>query len=176
MDGAVYASRMMNGFERDGDVVDSNCISDLLDGWVGGVIQASRDRVYGTAQYYALKMYSDHLGTTRLATEVTSPELQPGVRALDAVVTRSADGSMLFAKMSNADDTHALQVKVDLQNFAYAREVQAVVLSSAEPGERNTFAHPDAVQPQARVIRCSAMCQVELPPDSVMVLTFHKKK
>lgn len=46
MEGAVYASRMMNGLERDGNLVDANCISDLLNGWVGGVIQASHDRVY----------------------------------------------------------------------------------------------------------------------------------
>ena len=65
-EGAVYASRMMNGFERDGDIVDANAISDLLNGWVGGIIQASRDRVYGTPQFYAVQMYRDHLGTERL--------------------------------------------------------------------------------------------------------------
>ena len=45
MEGAVYASRMMNGFERSGNFVEANSISDLLNGWVGGVIQASRDRI-----------------------------------------------------------------------------------------------------------------------------------
>jgi alpha-N-arabinofuranosidase len=75
MEGAVFASRMMNGFERDGAVVDSNAISDLLNGWVGGIIQASRDRVYGTPQYYAIDMYIRHLGTERLETTHTSPEL-----------------------------------------------------------------------------------------------------
>jgi alpha-N-arabinofuranosidase len=102
MDGAVYASRMMNGFERDGDIVEANSISDLLNGWVGGVIQASRDRIYGTAQYFALKMYSEHLGTDRLFAEVTTPELAPGIKTVDAVATRSADGSEIFIKISNA--------------------------------------------------------------------------
>jgi alpha-N-arabinofuranosidase len=71
MEGAVFASRMMNGFERDGAVVDSNAISDLLNGWVGGIIQASRDRVHGTWQYYTIEMYSRHLGTERLETTHT---------------------------------------------------------------------------------------------------------
>ena len=99
MEGAVYASRMMNGCERESDTVEANCISDLLNGWVGGVIQASRDRVYGTAQFHAIKMYNDHLGTDRLHADVHSPELQRGVSSVDAVVTRSVDGANVFAML-----------------------------------------------------------------------------
>jgi len=174
MEGAVYASRMMNGFERDGDVVNANCISDLLNGWVGGIIQASRDRVYGTAQYYAFRMYSDHLGSERLFAEVTSPELQPGVKVLDAVVTRSEDGLRIFAKMSNADREHTLKVSVDLGSFSYAPDVQAAILSTTDPTKRNTFNNPDAVKPIHRDLLCSGVCTIEMPADSVAVLTFRK--
>jgi len=174
MEGAVYASRLMNGFEREGDIVDANCISDLLNGWIGGVIQASRDRVYGTTEYYALRMYSDHLGSERLFAEVASPELPTGVKALDAVVTRSEDGATVFAKMSNADREHALKVSVDLGSFNYAQNVQATILTSTDPMKRNTFNNPDAVKPINRGLHCSGVCMIELPADSVTVITFRK--
>ncbi len=172
MEGAVYASRMMNGFERNGDTIEANSISDLLNGWVGGVIQASRDRVYGTAQFYAIQLYNDHLGTERLYSRVESPELIPGVRSLDAIVTRNHDGSKMFVKMSNADKEHALQVQVDLGGFAYRPDVQFALLSAADSTQRNTFSKPDLVQPIEKSLHCVGLCEVKMPPDSVAVVTF----
>ncbi len=174
MKGAVYASRMMNGFERDGDVVEANCISDLLNGWVGGVIQASRDRVYGTAQYYALKMYSDHLGTDRLAVELTSPELQAGLSAVDGVATRSADGSRLFVKLSNADPRQAISTSIDLSGFPHSSHAELTLLTSIDPRRRNSFEEPNAVIPVEKQLRCGRDCKIVLPADSIAVLTFHK--
>ena len=174
MEGAVYASRMMNGFERDGDIVEANCISDLLNGWVGGVIQASRDRVYGTTQYYALKMYSDHLGTDRLAATLTSPELQAGLSAIDGVATRSADGSRLFVKLSNADPKHAISTSIDLSGFAHSSHAELTLLTSTDHRQRNTFEQPNAVIPVEKQVRCGRVCRMVLPADSVAVLTFHK--
>jgi alpha-L-arabinofuranosidase len=174
MEGAVYASRIMNGFERDGDVVEANCISDLLNGWIGGIIQASRDRVYGTPQYYALLMYRDHLGSKRLFAEVSSPELQPGVKALDAVVTRSEDGSTIFAKMSNADSEHTLKVNIDLGQFKYVPEVEATLLSATGLAIRNQFERPEAIKPSRKRMHCSGVCTVELPRDGVAVVSFRK--
>ena len=175
MEGAIYAARMMNGFEREADVVDSNCISDLLNGWVGGTIQASRDRIYGTPQFYAIKMYNDHLGQQRLQADIISPDLAPGVPALDAIVTRSPDGSTLFAKMSNADAHHALRTSIRLDGLRYAPTVQMTVLASTDPLERNTFASPKAVVPQTRTLHCANICTFALPRESVAVLTFHQR-
>jgi alpha-L-arabinofuranosidase len=174
MEGAVYASRMMNGFERDGEVVEANCISDLLNGWIGGVIQASRDRVYGTTQYYALLMYSDHLGAKRLSAEVTSPELQPGVKSLDSVVTGSEDGTVIFTKMSNADREHALKVSIELDKFHYAPEVEVILLRATSPRTRNHFESPDAIKPVRNTVHCSRVCNIVLPAEAVAVVSFHK--
>ncbi len=176
MEGAVYASRMMNGFERDGDIVDAICISDLLNGWVGGVIQASRDRVYGTPQYYALKMYTEHLGTDRLHTGITSPLLQPGVNGVDGVATRSRDGSRLFVLLSNADKTHAISTSVDITGFKHDPNVAMTLLASADPMQRNTFEDPSAIKPSDKSIHCEGTCSIDLPADSVAVLTFSKSK
>ena len=163
MEGAVYASRLMNGFERDGDVVDSNCISDILNGWTGGTLQVSRDRIYGTPQFYALKMYNDHLGTDRLHTEVTSPELEPKENAMDAIATRSADGDELYVKMSNANRTEAIVTSVQLKNFAYGPNVELELLAKTGPQARNTFEDPAKIVPSRRKIECKQACSVELP-------------
>jgi alpha-N-arabinofuranosidase len=171
MDGAVYASRMMNGFERDGDFVEANCISDLLNGWVGGIIQASRDRIYGSAQFWAVKMYSDHLGTERLHTETTSPELHPGVPTVDAIATRSADALRLYIKMSNADRTRAIRTHVELKDLQVRPNAEMTILTSAKPGERNSFEAQDAVKPKSSPLECLKKCNFTLPPDSVVVLS-----
>jgi alpha-N-arabinofuranosidase len=175
MDGAVYASRMMNGFERDGATVAANCISDLLNGWIGGEIQASRDRVYGTAQYYAVQMYGAHLGEERLQSTVRSPELSPGIASVDAVATRTSDGSRLFIKLSNADAMHALVTHFAVSGFAFQTEVVVDVLAAGRPLERNSFADPGAVAPVVRKISCGGNCTVTLPADSVAVLTFSRR-
>ena len=174
MEGAVYASRMMNGFERDGAIVDANCISDLLNGWVGGVIQVDRDRIYGTPQYYAVKLYSEHLGTDTLRTEIASPKLQDGTPAVDAVATRSTDGSQLFVKISNADTNRTVSTRIDLNGFTHSRKATLDILHASDPIQRNTFADPVAVVPHEKVVECSAVCVIELPPDSVAVLTLHR--
>ncbi len=175
MDGAVYAARAMDGFERDGETVEANSISDLLNGWVGGVIQASRDRIYGTAQYYALKLYADHLGTDRLHADVDSPEFAPGVKAVDAVATRSADGTKLFLKMSNADRQHGVAAHIGIAAFSHTRDAQLDLLSIGSPGLRNSFRNPNAVTPSQKKVRCGETCDLSLPPDSVAVLTLSRK-
>ena len=176
MEGAVYASRLMNGFERAGNFVEANCISDLLNGWLGGIIQSSRDRIYGTPQFYAIKMYNGHLGTDRLQTEVRSPALQTGVASLDAVATRSTDGSKLFVKVSNADLEHSVQAGLDIGGFSHTPYVQLTILSAPGPVKRNTFAMPDAVTPIDKTVPCSDSCAVALPSESVSILTFTKRQ
>jgi len=175
MEGAVYASRMMNGFERDGAIIDSNSISDLLNGWPGGIIQASRDRVYGTPQYYAIKLYSDYLGTDRVHTDTVSPELQPGTSAVDAVATRSTDGSRLFIKLSNADAGHTVTTSIAIDGFAYASKAKFTLLQAADRKQRNTFADPEAVVPHEQPINCVKGCVVNMPPYSVAVLAFQRR-
>lgn len=171
MEGAVYASRMMNGFERDGDVLEATAISDMLNGWVGGVIQATRDRIYGTGQYYAIEMYNGRFGTERVHSEVQSPALAPGIDAIDAIATRSQDRSRLFVKLSNAQ-LRPENVNFVVKGFAHRDVVEATVLAAAEPGARNTFSHPHAIQPAESKLQCGDSCTINLPADSVAVLTF----
>ena len=74
-------------------------VSDLVNGWSGGIIQASRHAVFVTPTYLAMKLYNEHLGAERLAARVSSTRLRQLDRGragpcLDVVASRSAtDGS-----------------------------------------------------------------------------------
>ena len=176
MDGAVYAARMMNAFERSGDQVSMTAISDLLDGWVGGIIQASRDRVYVTPQFYAIRMYRSHSGTDRLATVVKSPLLEavdPNLTgaALDVVANRSEDGKSIFIKLSNADLRRNFATTIVLGSKRIDPEAEEVLLSGATPESMNDFAHPDVIYPRTTTLHCATSCTLQMPPDSVAVLT-----
>ena len=171
MEGAVYASRMMNGFERDGDIVEANSISDLLNGWVGGIIQASRDRVYDTPEFYAVELYSHHLGTDLVSTTATSPALAGGLQSLDAIATRSPNGMELYLKMSNADPMNPLAVAIDVAGQNKLGKVTLDLLTATGGKTRNTFSAPHQVTPTQSVLHCASTCTFALPMDSVAILT-----
>ena len=172
MEGAVYASRMMNGFERVGDIVEANSISDLLNGWVGGIIQASRDRVYGTPQFYAVQLYGDHLGTDVIPASINSSFLDGAIQALDAVATRSQDAAEIYLKLSNADPVQSIATVIDIAGQDSLREVRVDLLAAADPRSRNTFSAPNQVIPAQKTLHCARSCKISLPPMSVATITF----
>lgn len=172
MEGAVYSSRMMNGFERDGDIVEANAISDLLNGWVGGIIQASRDCVYGTPEFYAVELYSHHLGTDRLEMKISSPKLAGGLPAIDAVATRSLDGSEIFLKLSNADPLHSIRTLAGVDGVNDLGEVKLEQLRAEGKAARNSFAAPRQIVPTEQRLRCTKTCKIDVPANSVAILTF----
>lgn len=177
MEGAVYATRIMNAFERSSEQVSMNSVSDLVDGWVGGIIQSSRDRVYVTPQFYAIAMYGSHLGNDRVAVKTESPVLasngtSQSVPAVDAVASRSADGRSLFVKLSNAESANAIKARISITGAKLGERAEEDLLSARNSEIQNSFSNPGAVQPVSTVIHCERTCEIVMPPDSVAVLTF----
>jgi len=160
---------MMNGFEREGDTVEANCIPNLLNGWVGAIIQASRDRIYGTSQFYAIEMYADHPGTNRLRATVESPELAPGGKSVDAVATRSVDGTKLYREKN-------VSLRVEITSVPHARAAEIETLRASTPAQRNSFSNPGTLVPSKQSIVCAERCNFELPSDSVAVLTVDRRE
>jgi len=52
MDAALYGARLMNVFERSNPLVGMSAVSDLINGWPGGIIQASRHGVFVSPLYH----------------------------------------------------------------------------------------------------------------------------
>jgi alpha-N-arabinofuranosidase len=175
MDGALYAARLMNVFERSGDIVAMTSVSDLVNGWAGGIIQANRHDLFVTSTYLVNQLYAEHLGKDRLAATVESPTFDTsregrGIPLLDAVASRSADGKEIFIKAVNADRERPLAVTISVQGSAIGPRALVKTVAARAPGAFNHFATPDAVSTQAREIEAGERFTVDLPPASASVL------
>ena len=76
MESALYGARLLNVFERSGDLVEMTAVSDLVNGWSGGIIQASRHDVFVTPTYLVIRLYNETLGRDRLAARVVVTDLR----------------------------------------------------------------------------------------------------
>ena len=68
LEAALYGARLMNVFERISPLVAMTAESDLVNGWPGGIIQASRHGAFVTPTYHLNLLYNRHRGQDRLKT------------------------------------------------------------------------------------------------------------
>jgi alpha-N-arabinofuranosidase len=176
MESAVYAGRLMNVFERSGDIVWMSAVSDLVNGWTGGLIQASRHALFVTPTYLVNSLYASHLGRERLSSTIQGPTFDStlegkAVPAVDAVVSRSADGKRIFIKAVNTDPANAIRANVSLKGVRVARQAQVETVNGESLATSNDFSHPDAVRIVTSKIGTGPLFTVMLPQHSVSVIT-----
>jgi alpha-N-arabinofuranosidase len=174
--GALYGARLMNVFERRSSLVGMSAVSDLVNGWPGGIIQASRHGVFVTPVYLVNRLYATHLGTDRLAVTVdgqtfSSTREGSDVPVLDVVTSRSADGRKIFVKAVNTDLEHPVQARISVRGarLSSSAVVERVVADSL--AAVNSFATPDAVRVTSDSIKAGNSFLLELPRHSVSVVT-----
>lgn len=177
MESALYGARLMNVFERS-DVVALSAVSDLVNGWPGGIIQASRHGVYVTPTYLVNQLYSEDLGTQRLAARVQSPEFDnsregKGVPYLDVVASRAPDQKRLFIKAVNTDPRRDLATTVRITGAEIAPRGILETVNGASEDAANSFATPGAVSIHRSEFRAGASFTVTLPSHSVSVLVLN---
>jgi alpha-L-arabinofuranosidase len=173
---ALYGARLMNVFERRGGLVTMSAVSDLINGWPGGIIQASRHGVFVTPLYLVNQLYAARLGAERLAAGVESPTFDSsregkGVPALDVVVSRSADGKRIFVKAVNADLTKPVNVRVKISGASIGPRAEVETVGADSPAAANSFATPPAVTVRRSTVGAGNDFVVELPQHSVSVVT-----
>ncbi len=166
----------MNVFERRSDVVAMSAVSDLVNGWPGGIIQASRHGLFVTPTYLVNQLYATHLGAERLAAKIDGPTFSSTregkhVPLVDIVASRSADGRKIFLKAVNTDMQRPLTARIRVRGARVSPSavVERVVANSLTAA--NGFATPDAVKLTRRSIEAGATFSLELPRHSVSVLT-----
>src|SRR5439155_9544507 len=149
MESALYGARLMNVFERSGDLVEMTAVSDLVNGWSGGIIQASRHDVFVTPTYLAIKLYNEHLGDERVAAEVTGPTFDTsregrGVPYLDVAASRSSRGRQLYLKAVNTNPRQPLRTTITVTGVAVrpGGHIQTLTRPSLQPA--NSCSHPEA--------------------------------
>lgn len=178
MDAALYGARLMNVFERSNPLVGMSAVSDLINGWPGGIIQASRHGVFVSPLYYVNQLYNEHLGAQRLKIALKGPVFQTSregntVPALDAVVSRSADGNRIYIKVINTDAGRAIETRIDLRGATVDPEAEWTVLAADDPKQYNSFATPGAISPRQEKLKAGNRFSIRLPQRSVSVITLH---
>jgi alpha-L-arabinofuranosidase len=173
---ALYGARLMNVFERQSDLVAMSAVSDLVNGWPGGIIQAGRHDVFVTPIYLVNRLYATHLGAERLVTRVDGPTLATTregneIPVLDFTASRSADGRRIFVKAVNTDLHWPLSARVELRGAQVSPDaiVKRVVADSLSAV--NGFATPEAVRVTQNPLRAGNSFSLELPRHSVSVVT-----
>jgi alpha-N-arabinofuranosidase len=176
MESALYGARLMNVFERSGDLVEMTAVSDLVNGWSGGIIQASRHEVFVTPTYLAIRLYNEHLGRDRLAARVTSPVFDSSkegtkVPVLDVVATRSADGRRLYVKAVNTSRDRALNTTITVAGATVGADGSMHTLTGPSLQAANSFRTPDAVTVRQSKVPGGSSFTIELPAHSVSVVS-----
>jgi alpha-N-arabinofuranosidase len=170
---ALYAARLMNVFERKSDLVGMSAVSDLVNGWPGGIIQSGRSGVFVTPIYLVNSIYASHRGADRLRTRIVGEKahVDGATATLDIVASRSADGRHIFLKIVNTDLSRAATPQITVHGAqvsptATAERVVADALTAV-----NGFATPEAIRLTRDSIAAGSRFALEMPPHSVAVVT-----
>jgi len=171
MESALYGARLMNVFERMGQLVEMSAVSDLVNGWPGGIIQADRHGVFVSPIYLVNKLYNDHRGDVRLASTVTSPTFDTSregakIPYLDVTVSRTADGKKIFIKAVNTSPSALVTTINTSVTKAVMQTITAPSLNAS-----NNFSTPDAISITTKPINTTHSLTVTLPKHSVSVIT-----
>jgi alpha-L-arabinofuranosidase len=181
MQSALYGARLMNVFERTGDLVQMSAVSDMVNGWSGGIIQASRHALFVTPTYLVNMLYASHLGSDRLASTLSAPTFDTSsegtaVPVIDAVASRSPSGRQIFIKIVNTDPTKAVPLQISLAGVQVANQAHIDTLSGDALSETNDFAHPDQLRITSGTITAAPSFSVTIPKHSVSVITMDIKQ
>jgi alpha-N-arabinofuranosidase len=171
MESALYGARLMNVFERAGRLVEMSAVSDLVNGWPGGIIQAGRQSVFVSPIFLVNQLYNEHRGDVRLSTTVNSPTFNTSregsnIPYLDVVVTRTTDGKKIFIKAVNTNPTSSFVTTINLQGTAEIQTITAPSLNAF-----NDFSHPNSISISTQAIKSARQLSVTLPKHSVSVIT-----
>jgi len=176
MQSALYGARLMNVFEGSGDLVQMSAVSDMVNGWNGGVIQASRHSIFVTPTYLVNKLYASHLGEERLASTLRGPTFdstQEGndVPTLDAVVSRSTKAHQIYIKVVNTDPAKPIPVHISLRGVQVAKQAQVETVNGSALTTANDFTHPESVHIASKTTAAGPSFSITLPEHSVSVIT-----
>jgi alpha-N-arabinofuranosidase len=174
IESALYAARLMNVFERSG-VVGMSAVSDLVNGWPGGIIQAGRQSVFVSPIYLVNQLYGEHRGDLLLSTTVNSPTFNTSregtnIPYLDAVASRTTDGKTVFIKAVNTSRTNALLTTITIDGALPAARAEIETLTAPSVNVFNDFSRPNAVFIQQRMLPSGRRFSVTLPKQSVSVI------
>ena len=180
MESALYGARLMNVFERSGEIVEMSAVSDLVNGWPGGIIQAGRHSVFVSPLFLVNQLYAEHRGDQLLATTVNGPTFNTSregtnIPYLDAVASRSGDGKTLFIKAVNTNRSNALLTTIAIEGALPTARAELKTVTASSVNVSNDFSRPDAVSIQTKALPSGRTFVVTLPKQSVSVIILNTR-
>jgi alpha-N-arabinofuranosidase len=166
---AVFSASFLNACLRQAKYVHMTCMAPVVN--VRGPLFVHSKGIVKRTTFHVLKMYSDLLEPNVVAAEVTSDPLKVDaktVQALDAVVTRSADGKRVAVALVNRHPDAPARWKMNLRGFA-SRKATAALLSGDSTDAYNDIARPNRVVPQTLPVAGDGTT-VNLPPHAVAIV------
>jgi len=181
IEAALYAARLMNVFERNSDVIAMTAVSDLVNGWPGGIIQASRHGLFVSPIYLVNQLYREHQGSNNLAVTISGPGFDTtregsNIPYLDVVASSDATRSHVFLKAVNVHPTKALDVTVRVNGSRLRERGEMFLIGSDSPRSYNSFRTPDAVKMQHSKIDAGIQFRISLPKQTIGVLRLNSSE
>jgi alpha-N-arabinofuranosidase len=170
---ALYAARLMNVFERKSNLVGMSAVSDLVNGWPGGIIQSGRGGVFVTPIYLVNSVYARHRGADRLRTRIGDEHAHGDGDAatLDVVASRSADGRHIFLKIVNLDLDRAAAPQITIRGAQVSPTATAERVVADSLTAVNGFSTPAAIRLTRESIGAGNRFVLDMSPHSVAVVT-----
>jgi alpha-N-arabinofuranosidase len=170
MRAALGDAAFMTEMEKNADIVVMNCYAPLLVNVSPGARQWRPDligydalRVYGSPSYYAIKMFSTHLGDEILKATATDTDVLVSV-------TRDSRSGTIYAKLVNATDADA-PVELDLQGAHTLASTATAVTLAADPKATNSIDSPETVVPvTSKVAGVKPGFSYKVPAHGIVVL------
>jgi alpha-N-arabinofuranosidase len=150
-------------------------VSDLVNGWGGGIIQASRHSVFVTPAYPVNALFASHLAHERLASTPHGPKFDStlegsGISTVDAVASRSENGKDIFIKIVNSDPSESMPTNISVRGVHVANQARVDTLSGNGLTVSSDFAHPDEVRTTTSEFTAGRSFTVILPEPCVSVI------
>ncbi len=170
MRAALGDAAFMTEMEKNADIVVMNCYAPLLVNvspgarqWRPNLIGYDALRVYGSPSYYAIKMFSTHLGDEILKATATDTDVLVSV-------TRDSRSGTIYAKLVNATDADA-PVELDLQGAHTLASTATAVTLAADPKATNSIDSPETVVPvTSKVAGVKPGFSYKVPAHGIVVL------
>ncbi len=175
MRAAIGDAAFMTQMEKNADIVVMNCYAPMFVNvnpgarqWRPNLIGYDGLRVYGSPSYYAIKMFSTHLGDQILKATATDTDMLVSA-------TRDTRAGRIHVKLVNATET-ATPVQLDLTGLKSLAATATAVTLSAPPQATNSIDAPQAVAPvTSRVSGVKSGFTYTVPSHAIVVLTLEAR-
>ena len=135
LEAALFNAGMWNMFLRNAEKLLMCNISDLVNGWPGGCIVSKNGHAYGTASYYAMKLYAEagiceildgNMECEQYDIEEQIGNIEPiqGIPYVDAAACRDNEGRTIIFAINRS-----LEEEIYLLTGAEGKEVEITELN-----------------------------------------------